>query len=281
MDPEYLSDDDGSAAMAAAMGFASFGTQGPPKKRKFNPAVDAFVEGQDLEKIDRGGKKGQGSGGNNIPLGKVRVLGAKVVDEAVDMEGRETNEEEIHLDMDDDEEEDGAAVTAQDGEVEDVPSHYIDTSLPPPTQEAVDAQARIDAILAASESAAFTPAAPQPRQTQKQKQKPKPAPTGLAAYLSAMQSSSPHQPSAPPGVPLPQSDVSLPQRPAAPPSTVGSTASGFSHGRGQRERNEFWYKDYYDPSFNENPWKTLEAERGMPEAPGRWVERPQRGGQPA
>lgn len=28
-------------------------------------------------------------------------------------------------------------------------------------------------------------------------------------------------------------------------------------------RNENWYLDYYDPSFNDNPWAKLEKEKGL------------------
>ncbi len=94
------SDSEG-AAMAAAMGFSSFGGKPAAKKRKFNPSTDAFVEGQALEKLDRGGKKGTGSGGNMQPLGKTRVIGKK------QGEGKKVveNRDEIALDEDEDEDE--------------------------------------------------------------------------------------------------------------------------------------------------------------------------------
>ncbi|RDW68351.1 hypothetical protein BP5796_09008 [Coleophoma crateriformis] len=111
-DPEEpTSDDDGAAAMAAAMGFSSFGTQShPAKKRKFNSATDAFVDGQDLASLDKGGKKGQGSGGNDIPLGKSRVLGVKI----------EATEGEIDLEEDEQEHEDEG--------------RWLDTSEPAPAE---------------------------------------------------------------------------------------------------------------------------------------------------
>ena len=62
--------------MAAFMGFSTFGKAPAAKKRKFNPQTDSFVEGEDLAKIDRGGKKGKGSGGNEVPLGRSRVIGS-------------------------------------------------------------------------------------------------------------------------------------------------------------------------------------------------------------
>lgn len=132
-----------ASAMAAMMGFSNFGGKPPARKRKFNAATDAFVSGDELAKIDRGGKKGKGSGGNEVPLGKPRVLGVR---------SKATNEEEIALD--DEEEDEGpryedtslpAPTEAYKGynyghgdsinevEEEDGP-RYMDTSLPPPTE---------------------------------------------------------------------------------------------------------------------------------------------------
>jgi len=125
MDPSYISDDNDkeASAMAAAMGFSSFGTQGPSKKTKFNPRTDALIDGQELASLDKGGKKGQGSGGNNIHLGKARVFGTGVA--AVT-----SNEEEINL-----------------GDEEEGPS-YVNMSLPPPDEIARKSQGKIDATLA-------------------------------------------------------------------------------------------------------------------------------------
>ncbi|OBT95039.1 hypothetical protein VE01_07370 [Pseudogymnoascus verrucosus] len=301
MDPSYASSDDEADVMAAAMGFSSFGTQGPPKKRKFNPKSDAFIEGQDLEAVDKGGKKGQGSGGNQIPLGRPRQLGVpsqaptgaakndeeialdddegpQYVDEGDDgpryldtsrpppiMDGIGRNEDEILLDEDEDEQGPG----------------YVDTSLPPPNQAAQEAQEKIDAILSSTGSSA----APVPPK-QKQKAK-KPQSSGLGAFMNALRTPV----VAPPGssiAPAPGTTTilqtpavaSLPQRPPPPsPSTMGPP--GVSVGRGQNagqrgQRNELWYIGYYDPSFNDNPWRGLEKENGLPEV-GTWVERPQRG----
>ncbi|KAH7397660.1 hypothetical protein BKA64DRAFT_43584 [Cadophora sp. MPI-SDFR-AT-0126] len=138
MNSDYESDSEG-AAMAAAMGFTSFGGKPAAKKRKFNPTTDAFVEGQALEKLDRGGKKGTGSGGNMIPLGKQRVIGQK-------KERSVKNEEEIELE--DDDEEMGGAIIGDDrlsnaamrgGEELDSSEgegpQYIDTSRTPPAAD--------------------------------------------------------------------------------------------------------------------------------------------------
>jgi hypothetical protein len=114
MDPNYVDEEEEAAAMAAMMGFSGFGSQKPPaKKRKFT--TDAFVEGQELSTlVDKGGKKGQGSGGNTMPLGKTRVFGATSESKAVGPVA--VNDSEI--DLGEDEESDGP--------------QYIDTSLPPP-----------------------------------------------------------------------------------------------------------------------------------------------------
>ncbi|KAK0103639.1 hypothetical protein ONS95_005651 [Cadophora gregata] len=133
--------DSESAAMAAAMGFSSFGGKPAAKKRKFNPTTDAFVEGRALEKLDRGGKKGTGSGGNMIPLGKTRVIGQKKVVE---------NHEEINLDEDDEKDANGSwdgdrdgylSNAAMRGSGEELDSsegegpQYINTSRTPPAAE--------------------------------------------------------------------------------------------------------------------------------------------------
>ncbi|EKD17733.1 uncharacterized protein L3040_008080 [Drepanopeziza brunnea f. sp. 'multigermtubi'] len=104
-DPDSDPDSDPEgAAMAAAMGFSSFGGKKPAaKKRKFNPSTDAFVEGDALEKLDRGGKKGTGSGGNTIPLGKTRTIGVK---SEAQPPGAKANDDEIALDDKEEEEED-------------------------------------------------------------------------------------------------------------------------------------------------------------------------------
>ncbi|KAG4441631.1 hypothetical protein IFR05_002915 [Cadophora sp. M221] len=121
--------DSESAAMAAAMGFSSFGGRPATKKRKFNPTTDAFVEGQALEKLDRGGKKGAGSGGNMIPLGKARVIGGN---KEVEVERKVVdNGDEIALD----EERDAVMRGGGEESSEDEGPQYIDTSRTPPAAE--------------------------------------------------------------------------------------------------------------------------------------------------
>jgi uncharacterized membrane protein YgcG len=363
-----------ASAMAAMMGFSSFG--GPPakKKRTFNSATDAFISGQELEKLDKGGKNGKGSGGNQIPLGKLRTFGG-----ASDkrQEKKVANEEEISLDDDDDDEEDGG-VTVQtvqtsipkarrpasptrneeinldvDSEEEGpqyedtshtppalshlsdipppttyppppthhIPSHqpqdeddeqpqYMDTSLPPPITaasapglngddeisqaEKAEMQARIDRLLA--ELGAGTTSEVPPPASGTQSSENYPGNMKAQSYNSML--------------PLPPPGTSLPNRPMfphplpfpPPPSSMsgfsdtasmasshnsygrgrgrgGSQFGGSSHGgggssrgAGRGQRNEKWYEDYYDPSFNQNPWVEQEEKRGL-EAKGRWLEK--------
>ena len=118
MDPSYVDEEEEAATMAAMMGFSGFGSQKPPaKKRKFT--TDAFVDGQEPE-LDKGGKKGQGSGGNTMPLGKTRVFGIGSASKASESAG--LNDSEIDLGGEED----------LDG------PQYIDTSLPPPILSAED-----------------------------------------------------------------------------------------------------------------------------------------------
>ncbi|CAG8984045.1 hypothetical protein HYALB_00002986 [Hymenoscyphus albidus] len=130
------SDDEEANAMALAMGFSTFGTKPSAKKRRFNPSTDAFVEGQDLEKLDRGGKKGKGTGGNMIPVG-VRKTRIPSYGGAASMQGGSMGKESI-----------GKTVQAEDNMRRPIPSarisperslsdtedapNYMDTSRPPP-----------------------------------------------------------------------------------------------------------------------------------------------------
>jgi hypothetical protein len=270
MDPSYVSDDDDAeaSAMAAAMGFSSFGTQGHlSKKRKFNPTTDAFVDGQELVSLDKGGRKGQGSGGNTIPLGKARVFGAGEGVGAVQQPVVKANDEEISLG--DEGEEEGINWKVEGG------PDYIDTSLPPPIsdEKATQVQETINAILAAN--------------LQDDTQK---------IPLSLGSSDTPHITFAGSrGIPewsrikgdmLPLKEhINSPQlvRPVSGKhmesqtddrSVFSETASLASSSRpNQRgQRNELWYINYYDPSFNGNPWTKIEIERGL-EKRGTWLEK--------
>ncbi|KAI3319132.1 hypothetical protein HD806DRAFT_294487 [Xylariaceae sp. AK1471] len=123
-------DEDTAAAMAAAMGFSSFGAQKSNKRRKFNPSTDAVVD------------EAASTGSNMIPLGM-----------------RKKNTDEVDLDDDDVEEEHTASVsqaaqgTTTDHDDEDPEPQYLDTSRPPapivpePTDEL---QSMIDTIVGSS-----------------------------------------------------------------------------------------------------------------------------------
>lgn len=252
MDPAYVDPEEDADAMARFMGFSSFGAQGPTKRRKFNVSTDAVVEGQDLAALDKGGKRGHGSGGNHVPLGKTRQLGVAAA--PVDKMNRDA------IDLDDEEEADDGGVNinapATDGAVdEDLEPSYIDTSLAPPNEEAKAAQEQIDAILAGT-SAASGPTASRGRA------KVSLPGRGIGQFLSALRNLD--AASAPPL--------------AAESSAVSSSAPGRNDGQRSRDkgqRNELWYIGYYDPSFNENPWDRLEKARGL-QSRGSWVVREQR-----
>lgn len=73
-----------SEAMAALMGFSSFGAAPKPKKRKYNPAVENAVTDASLTLQEKKQQEQQhkdyrpssgASGGNRVPLGKGRVMG--------------------------------------------------------------------------------------------------------------------------------------------------------------------------------------------------------------
>lgn len=240
-----------------------------------------------------------GSGGNTMPLGKARVIG--------EVKSSRGNEDEISLDLDEVEDggDDGPSyidtslpppveaglrrgaggeleeehapryvdasplAPADKGteETEDGGPAYLDTSEISP-QEAAEIQARKDAILAIIGS----------------------DPEGdvdAPDYSTENKST------------LPPPPHGLPQRPAFTAtsdtefmqggsrgrdfSDATSTSSRGGRGRGRGggggrergERNEKWYEDYYDPTFNENPWARLEKEKGLPSV-GTWLENQRR-----
>ncbi|KAM0664742.1 hypothetical protein ACQRIU_006600 [Beauveria bassiana] len=72
-------DDDTAEAMAAAMGFSSFGAQNPPsRKRKYNPNNDAVVS---IDKPQR-----HGTGANSATVGERRAPPANADEIALDDE---------------------------------------------------------------------------------------------------------------------------------------------------------------------------------------------------
>lgn len=235
-----MDSEDEAEAMAKQMGFSSFGTQGPSKKRKFNPKTDAMVEGQDPASLDKGGKKGQGSGGNKIPLGKPRVFGvAPARKQESEVEVNENKEHASSLPppskQEDSEEGEGPA--------------YIDTSLPPPIEEIEAAQQKTDAIITNSTVPPVPP-------DFKAKIKPPVSETGqrVGHFLSAQQV----------GILHPIPSVSG--------ASTGGSFIGSHQPRERGQKNKFWYIGYYDPSFNENPWAKLERANGL-ESRETWVEK--------
>ncbi|KAM7220228.1 hypothetical protein V8F06_004370 [Rhypophila decipiens] len=98
-------------------------------------------------------------------------------------------------------------------------------------------------------------------------QPPHPAPASLHGL-----------PSKPPPVTAP--DFELPVVPPPPEADTPAFQVGGGRGGnfGDRGRgrgggngpNRQWYLDYYDPSFNENPWERLEQAKGM-SAVGSWL----------
>lgn len=127
---------DEADAMAAAMGFSSFGTQPSAKRRKYNPHTDdAFVAASSQPS---GQPANHGKGSNAIPLGN-RPAPAPA---------QAPNKDEISLDLDDDDD---------DGDDEPAPQ-YIDTSRPSAPVELASTshpdpvvQARIDEIVGSTD----------------------------------------------------------------------------------------------------------------------------------
>ncbi|OAQ73237.1 hypothetical protein VFPPC_12957 [Pochonia chlamydosporia 170] len=103
MDPEADAD---AAAMAAAMGFSSFGAQDrPQKKRRYNPAVDAVSQSSPS-------LKDASTGSNSTPLGKQTSTPKQAA-----------NEDEIDLEGEDDEQQSGQKEAPRESEGQ-VPSHH-------------------------------------------------------------------------------------------------------------------------------------------------------------
>ncbi|KAG9257706.1 uncharacterized protein F5Z01DRAFT_646784 [Emericellopsis atlantica] len=62
----------------------------------------------------------------------------------------------------------------------------------------------------------------------------------------------------------------LPQRPAFATSQGEPGAHGVIPQHGSRNTQGAWYRDYYDPRFNQNPWDKLERNLGL-QAQGTWL----------
>ncbi|KAI1130779.1 hypothetical protein F5Y10DRAFT_108149 [Nemania abortiva] len=146
--------EDTAAAMAAAMGFASFGAQKPNKRRKFNPSTDAFVapispsastSASTLPFHRYNDDRATTTGSNTVPLGHRK---------------QPTNADEIDLDDDEDEIEPQSVSDSQlaqriagDDDDGDPEPQYLDTSRPSApviADPADDLQSKIDAIVGSS-----------------------------------------------------------------------------------------------------------------------------------
>jgi len=265
--------------MAAAMGFSSFGQAPAKKKRKFNASTDAFIDGQELESIDRGGKKGKGSGGNTVALGKMRIFGnGSGGAEAPTVPAQ--NDAEISLDEGD-----------KDGDEE--RPNYVDTSLPAPIEEQA-ALLRLRGGYGHGVDSSEDSLLVKDSEGLAVKDMSFPLPTAPDALLTQAKINEILASAQPPPPPLPvMHGVSVPTPPgysdtAFMEGKVGSPdvetekrdgylvstreGGGFPREREKRgQRNEGWWEGYYDPSFNVNPWEKLERERGL-RAVGSWLE---------
>ncbi|KAI1351935.1 hypothetical protein F5Y01DRAFT_107001 [Xylaria sp. FL0043] len=216
-------DADTATAMAAAMGFSSFGAQKPNKRRKFNPSTDAFVAptSSSISASDStsssappfhryndslGHNHKATTGSNTIPLGP-----------------RRRNVDEIDLDGDDGAEpftpgdQRAQPTTANDDEAEPEPQ-YLDTSRPSLSVVADPADAiqlKIDAIVGSSAD----------------------------AHAS---------------LPPPSSYIV-----GAVDTSGGSRGGRQRTTNRDNRSSTGWWQDYYDPSFIVNPWENLEKANGL------------------
>ena len=277
MDPEFIDDEENTdaQAMAAIMGFTGFGShKAPVRKRKFNAGTDAYVDGQELMKLDKGGKKGQGSGGNTMPLGKTRVFGGggggaeKASQETLETTTGATqiaaaapvatsNNDEIDLGDGLDEQDDGPVYidTSKTPPAEALDGNEQDSKQAPPISNTVmqEVQTRIDALLASIENRedAWDDSVPNSTEVpRKPHDIPQSQTFGDTAFML--------------GGPRPQGNRWVDFNDTA------SVASS-SHLNHRGKRNPTWYVDYYDLSFNENPWEKLEKEKGL-ESLYKWPE---------
>ncbi|KAK3392467.1 hypothetical protein B0T20DRAFT_329758, partial [Sordaria brevicollis] len=203
-----------AAAMAAAMGFSSFGQQPtladsdetenadpssgrPAKKRRYNSRVDAYV-----------GPTPQGTGANDVPVQRRVFNNNAPAEPRGDNNEIQLDDNEINLDHDTEE---GAAAGT--------------TTLPTNPSLPLKPHFTLPA----------NPGLP-----------PKPEPQH---FLVSGQ----------------QQDLD------------SQNDQHQNHGGHGRDPSQPWYTDYYDPSFNENPWERLEQQRGM-ESVGKWLPTPDRSG---
>lgn len=230
-----------AAAMAAAMGFSSFGQQPtladseepdengpngrPSKKRRYNSRVDAYV-----------GPAPQGTGANDVPVQR-RAFPPQ-------NEGSEMrNENEISLDGNEinlDDNEEGVATGDTATTIPHVPG------LPPKPHFTLPAN----------------PALP-----------PKPQPQHFHASDSNQQDSNNSQNH----IRDQRGDHGARGGHGVRGGRGGGRGGHAGNNNHTRDPTKPWYTDYYDPSSNENPWERLEEQRGM-EAVGVWLPTSSRSG---
>ncbi|KAI1419528.1 hypothetical protein F5Y12DRAFT_243654 [Xylaria sp. FL1777] len=154
MDDAGDTDPDTATAMAAAMGFSSFGAQKPNKRRKFNPSTDAFVA-PSAASTSTSSSALPFHRYNDDDYNLVATTGSNTVPLGV----RKQNVDEIDLDSGEDVEHLPAGgqaaqpTTADEDEDEDPEPQYLDTSRPSArvVAEPADAlQSKIDAIVGSS-----------------------------------------------------------------------------------------------------------------------------------
>jgi len=249
--PEEDLEGDDEEAMAALMGFSTFGSQPLSKKRKYNPKTDAMIDGQELENVDRGGKRGKGSGGNNIPLGKMRVLGTSSQGEK-DLKLRDANEitdgavnpDEIEIDIGDD-----------DGDV-----FYEGEGKPADRTPVVP-------LSTAQNGGSNTNSTTNPITMNKSLTSPRRSElNSVQQQIDAITTRDSYVPRSPP-----RPEISGNSSSSLPPKPNFNMNRNNGHGRGG-QRNELWYIGYFDPSFLENPWEELEREMGL-SSRGQWLEK--------
>ncbi|TVY25527.1 hypothetical protein LHYA1_G005117 [Lachnellula hyalina] len=274
------SSDEEAAAMALAMGFSSFGAPPSKKKRKFNSATDAFVDGQEqltpeqLENLDRGGKKGKGSGGNNVALGRARVFGTGSGSGGVSYEAQAPLVLQAHSHARNDAEINLYGGGADDESGDEERPNYMDTSLPAPVEE-------LRGIGSGGEGSLEL----QNQATEKATEAADEMQAKIDSILASAQPGISVPP--PPALPLGYTDsASTEGRIRSPPAAAVESIAGSSRGgggdgmRGGRgggsarggRRNERWWEGYYDPSFNVNPWEALEKKMEL-RSVGSWLEK--------
>lgn len=280
MSQDHASDDDG-VAIAEMMGFSSFGTQGSTKKRKFDPSIHAMVHLEDLAELDKGGKRGMGSGGNEIPLGRQRMLGQvnsslKHNENEVDL-GAEKLDVQDHI----------KGGTSEDDEEREEP-RYIDTSIPAPavstSAREEDVRTSHQGLLRGGAKAArdsfdnFSEKWQLPNirlhqnidEDQQRLRTNTRVPQGLAQYMSTLQSSPITESASSKTGYEPYMWSAMMRHPSPSPITIPEQPVSLEHrsNRGTKnQKNDSWSLDYYDSNFNENPWAQLErSNRLRPQA---------------